>query len=184
MSVEAFEELDHVPADVTLDISVYPRLCAPTRRYPSSPLIFLNECGESHPLCIAQITGTFRGTRKQMSDIILMSLPCISTGSCDIYKLLIKSGLLRIQARRWCCAFCLEIMVSIDDVFIEVVYDVGHPWRISCVHYRAMTGVVPRQESRDPNNFKKAWSGRRRSRGPSPQNFCPSRCASEGRVLT
>ena len=52
-------------------------------------------------------------------------------------------------------------MASTDDVFREVVYDVD-PWRISCVHYRAVTGVVPRQELRDPNSFKKVWSERRR----------------------
>jgi hypothetical protein len=46
-------------------------------------------------------------------------------------------------------------MANIDDVFREVVYNVGPPWRISCVDYMAVTGVVPRQESRDPNSIKK-----------------------------
>ena len=117
----------------------------------------------------------YRDTCEQVSDFIIA-----------LYFKLARATLLtksRIQTQ-WCCAFCLEIMASIDDVFIEVVYDAGHPWRISCVHYKVVTGVVPRQESRDPKGFKKVWSGRRRSRGPSPQNFCPSRCAFEGRVLT
>ena len=70
-------------------------------------------------------------------------------------------------------------MASTDDVFREVVYDID-PWRISCVHYRAVTGVVPRQELRDPNSFKKYGASGEGSHGPSPQDYCPSRCTFEG----
>ena len=60
---------------------------------------------------------------------------------------------------------------------MTVVYDAGHPWRISCMHYKVVTGVVPHQVSRDPNRLKKAmqaWNERRRSHGPPSQNLCPA----------
>lgn len=46
----------------------------------------------------------------------------------------------------------------------------GTPWRITCTYDQTVTRLVPLQESRDPNKFKKKWNGRRRSRGPSPHN--------------
>lgn len=66
-----------------------------------------------------------------------------------------------------------------------VVYDVGHPWRISCTHHKAVTGVVPRQIPRDPNHPQdgiQAWNKRRRSHGPPSQNPCPTGVSSKDRT--
>lgn len=65
---------------------------------------------------------------------------------------------------------------------MTVVYDVGHPWRISCMHYKVVTGVVPRQVSRDSNRLKEAWNERRRSHGPPSQNLCPAGVPSKDRT--
>jgi hypothetical protein len=63
------------------------------------------------------------------------------------------------------------------DVFRAVVYDVGHPWRISCMHYKVVTGVVPRQVSRDPNRLKKAC--RHGTNGESPMDHRPKNFAQQ-----
>lgn len=48
---------------------------------------------------------------------------------------------------------------TMDYVCRTVVYDVGHPWRISPMCDSAVTGLMPRQRSRDPNNLKKKLTG-------------------------
>lgn len=69
---------------------------------------------------------------------------------------------------------------------MTAVYDVGHPWRISCMHCKVVTGVVPRQVSRDrskpPQEGMQAWNERRRSHGPPSQNLCPAGVPSKDRT--
>ncbi len=77
-------------------------------------------------------------------------------------------------------------MASVDDVLKAVVDDVGSPWRISCMYYRVVTGVVSCQESRDLNCFKKACKHGTSGEGPvdhHPRTFA-QQAPFEGPVLT